>query len=521
MKMEKSVSSNIVQTLDFGTELFVDDTLILSKHGVTRTLHPGRKHNTPVLYPDPGKPWEHGGEGQSKRIHLYGTTMYDSAVGKYRMWYMCRMGPHWRSKAHTVPGLYIPRPGRNPSTHMGQTHDAYGRKFVENDRGDLTCYAESEDGLVWTKPSLGIFEFNGNADNNIVWDLHGASVFRDAEEPDPRKRYKAIGFCRRYRNIFLLTSSDGIRWDDSAYLEPVVNRENEGCFNVVYDNKANLFRAYALARGTDQHKRRMIYYTESPRLSGPWKSLHPMLGATPQDDAVGAEKYGAMRAEIHNMSGFRYHNIHIGIAGLLYVTGPGSPKDQMPVDGPIDAHLIYSRDGCNWHYPEAEQTPMIPRGENGTFDGGMIMGTATQPIIDAEEIHWYYTGARHTHGLDLNERYKAIGRVTWRLDGFASLDADQAGGVVETVALQVPRGDLYLNADATSGSVSVEVLSSDGQIQPGFSVDDCVPLTGDHIRHRLRWKSPVGEERILADARQPLRLRFVLNRANLYAFGID
>ena len=93
MKMEKSVSSNIAQTLDFGTELFVDDTLILSKHGVTRTLHPGRKHNTPVLYPDPGKPWEHGGEGQSKRIHLYGTTMYDSAVGKYRMWYMCRMGP--------------------------------------------------------------------------------------------------------------------------------------------------------------------------------------------------------------------------------------------------------------------------------------------------------------------------------------------------------------------------------------------------------------------------------------------
>ena len=111
--------------------------------------------------------------------------------------------------------------------------------------------------------------------------------------------------------------------------------------------------------------------------------------------------------------------------------------------------------------------------------------------------------------------------MTWRLDGFASLDADQAGGVVETIALQVPRGDLYLNADATSGSVSVEVLSSDGQIQPGFSVDDCVPLTGDHIRHRLRWKSPVGEERILADARQPLRLRFVLNRANLYAFGID
>ena len=510
------MSSNIVHTLDFGTELFIDDALIMSRRGVTRTLHPGIKHETPVLYPEKDKPWEHGGEDQSKRIHLYGTTMYDKAVGKYRMWYMCRMGPHWRFKAHTVPGLYIPRPGRNPSTFMGQTHDAYGRKFVENDRGDLTCYAESDDGLTWTKPNLGIFEFDGNAKNNIVWDLHGASVFRDEEESDPQKRYKAIGFCRRYRNVFLLTSPDGIHWDDSAYLQPVAERNNEGSFNVVYDNKANLFRAYALTRGTDKDKRRTICYTESPRLSGPWEHLIPMLGATPQDDAVGAEKYGAIWAEIHNMSGFRYHNIHIGIAGLLYVTGPGAPKDEMPVDGPIDAHLVYSRDGFNWHYPDAERTPILPRGESGSFDGGMIMGTATEPIIDAEGIHWYYTGARHTHGLSLKERYKAIGRATWRLDGFVSLDADATGGVVETVPLRIPNGDLQINADATDGSIGVEVLSSDGQIQPGFSIDDCVPLTGDHIRHHFRWK-----DGILANARQPLRLRFVLNRARLYAFGIN
>ena len=512
------MSLNVVQTLDSSTELFIDDTLIMSKQGVTRTLHPGKKHETPVLYPDPEKPWEYGGDDQSKRIHLYGTTMYDSERGKYRMWYMCRMGPHWRFKAHSIPGLYIPRSDRKPSTFMGQTHDAYGRKFVGNDRGDLTCYAESDDGLVWTKPNLGIFEFNGDTNNNIVWDLHGASVFRDDKEPEVQKRYKAIGFCRRYRNIFLITSPDGISWDDSAHLEPVVDRENEGCFNVAHDNKANLFRAYALTRGTDKDKRRMICYTESPHLSGPWQPLRPMLGATQQDDAVGAEKYGAMRAEIHNMSGFRYHNIHIGIAGLLYVTGLGSSRDQMPVDGPIDAHLICSRDGINWSYPDAEQTPIIPRGECGMYDGGMIMGTATQPIIDTQGIHWYYTGAQHTHGLDLKDRYKALGRVTWRLDGFASLDADK--GIVETIPLHIPSGDLRINADATDGSVGVEVLSIDGQIQPGFSIDDCVSLTGDSTEHHIRWKSSTGIEHILADTDQPLRLRFVLNRAQLYAFRI-
>ena len=47
------MSLNPVATLDFGTELFVDDALIMSKHGVTRTLHAGIKHETPVLHPIP------------------------------------------------------------------------------------------------------------------------------------------------------------------------------------------------------------------------------------------------------------------------------------------------------------------------------------------------------------------------------------------------------------------------------------------------------------------------------------
>ena len=509
------MNSNTAHTLNTGTELFVDDALIASKHGVKRTLHQCVKHDIPVLEPNPDNPWEHGGPDQSRRVHLYGTTLYDAAYGKYRMWYLCRMGPHWRFEANVIPGLYVPRTDRNPSTFKGQTHDAYGRKFVENDRGDLTCYAESDDGLTWTKPNLGLFEFNGNPNNNIVWDLHGACVFRDDDEPDPQRRYKMIGFCRRYRNIFLLMSPDGIRWDDSDYLEPVADRNNEGAFNVIYDNKTDLFRAYALIRGNDKDARRMIAYTESPRLEGPWKPLEPMFGATDQDDEVGKQRYGADRAEIHNMSGFLYHNIYIGIAGVLYVTGPGAAEHEIPIDGPIDAQLVSSRDGFNWDYPDSIRTPIIPRGESGTFDTGMVMGTAIEPIITDDEIYWYYTGTEHTHGAMMKDRHKAIGLAKWRLDGFVSLDTDAEGGVVETVPLRIPDGGLEINADASAGQIGVEVLTADGQVQQGFSIDDCVLLTDDDIRHSVQWKSAT-----LADAEQPLRLRFVLNRARLYAFRV-
>ncbi len=44
------------------------------------------------------------------------------------------------------------------------------------------CYAESRDGIHWTRPNLGLVEFNGSTDNNIILTnhcSHGFSVFKD------------------------------------------------------------------------------------------------------------------------------------------------------------------------------------------------------------------------------------------------------------------------------------------------------------------------------------------------------
>ena len=285
--------------------LLLDETLLEAESGIQRVVQPGEKIPF-VMEPDRDKPWESSGPGMSKRIYLYGTVLYDELMGKYRMWYFCRMGPHWRFESgnYQIPGLYMPRTDEQPYHCNGVIADQYGRAFVDNDRGDLTCYAESDDGVSWTKPKLGIFTFDGSADNNIIWDLHGASVFIDREEPDAQKRYKAIGFCRRYRNIFLITSPDGIHWDDKDYIESVSRRGNEGTFNVVYDDRCDVYRAYSLTRLNDQDKRRIICYSESPALGGPWKDAQPMFEPTHWDDEMGRRKYNALRAEFHNLSPF-------------------------------------------------------------------------------------------------------------------------------------------------------------------------------------------------------------------------
>jgi len=101
------------------------------------------------------------------------------------------------------------------------------------------------------------------------------------------------------------------------------------------------------------------------------------------------------------------------------------------------------------------------------------------------------------------------------LDGFVSLDAGTEGGVVETAPLNIPASQLEINADATSGSVCMEILTTDGQVQEGFSADACQTMKGDSVRHTVKWA-----EKTLAQARQPLRLRFLIENANLYAFRL-
>ena len=120
----------------------------------------------------------YGGAEYSKRVTLYGTVLHDPSAGAgipaYRMWYrlriphmvqarrylhaksaykhrictirsryMCRMGPPDTSPPHRIPELYCPRDDTKPSSFEGAVADRFGRPFVDNDRGDLTCYAES------------------------------------------------------------------------------------------------------------------------------------------------------------------------------------------------------------------------------------------------------------------------------------------------------------------------------------------------------------------------------------------
>lgn len=108
-------------------------------------------------------------------------------------------------------------------------------------------------------------------------------------------------------------------------------------------------------------------------------------------------------------------------------------------------------------------------------------------------------------------------RYTLRVDGFASVQAPLSGGELVTKPLIFAGNCLQVNFSASAaGSVQVEILR-DQMDEPvvGFSLDDCVELLGDDIERVVRWTDGCDVSSLEG---VPVRLRFVLRDADLYAF---
>lgn len=160
-------------------QLLLDDRIIAGSTDLNRTVHqPTMCADNPVLT------YEHAWEYSC--VILWGSVLFDKEDQKFKMWYQT-----W--------GDVVP-----------------GRKSI------YVCYAESRDGIHWTKPDLGIHEFEGSKKNNIVvvpqdmW-LDSPTVVKDLNESDPGKRYK-MSFYEGgpthppLTGIWHATSPDGIHF---------------------------------------------------------------------------------------------------------------------------------------------------------------------------------------------------------------------------------------------------------------------------------------------------------------------
>ena len=478
-------ASGPIALRDGAPRLFLDDALVARRRGVKQTIHSGEVLDRPVLEPD--QPWE------GARANIYGTVLRDPGSGRFRMWYQGN----------------VRRNGENYGEGEGE-----GLQHVHRPgRGDTVMYATSEDGLHWEKPELGLYLYEGSTANNILYNFHTPSLICDAREVDPDGRYKMAGNQggdpRGYRAAF---SADGLHWypNEKEIILPggdtlTLTQHPQTWEYLAYHKQHTEIRGF---------RRRLIYLSRSSDFQE-W--TEPELVLTPDeiDDlwAVGPDQ----RTEFYIMSVFPSGGLFLGLVAVLQVTrvNPDPRRDlrQSPVDGPCATQLVYSHDGVRWQRLE-ERVPVIPTGGPGRFDEGMILAVANAPVFVGDEMWVYYSAFNTGHGATMPPKRATIGLATWRRDGFVSLDAYPTGGEVETVPLDTAGGALFVNADASAGSLRVEVLDGSGEVIPDYSREACLPLEGSGIRQPVCWK-----ERQRLPSVGPLRLRFLPVNARLFSFS--
>ena len=469
-----SVGSAVFE-LGLAKHVFIDDVMIESKKGVTFTMNAPRMKEK-VLWQT--EAWEAGDIGFCHSVVKEGD--------RFRMWY----GP------------------------------ALVEKYDDNKPAGWVClaaYAESKDGIHWTKPALGMFEYRGSKENNICfrgiagW-IHPGTVFVDPNARSPAEKYKMVyGDFYRVRlpgrpshtTVNGAISPDGLHWRPVDTPHAVIMRDwgTDTQSVAFFDPNIDRYVAYVRCNVDRPETREIQAYRRAGRSERvDFLSFPPPTICLAPDEKDAGGKWG---------SGIYNTAAHVcAQAPWTYYFFPSVLNRKT---GVVTIQLGLSRDGV--HIRRPFRKPYVPRQAGAE---SQYMGIGMVPVGD--ELWMYHTaypgwhtvvGRPDPHEADNNLRGVKY-RTIQRLDGFVSFDAGPVGGTIVTKPFVCRGQRLEINADAKGGSLTVDILD-----RAGSALATSEPLQEDNVRARPRWMRIKGLGALIG---RPIRLRFTMRSCKLFAF---
>ena len=466
--------------------LFFDEHMVLGMKNVEFAINRAVKApRNPVIRGD--RPWE------GKTIAEV-TVVYDEEQKLFRMWYP----------------VYDYHP---PIPPAGTPADGKIADLVEERKRCTACYAISKDGHHWEKPNLGLVEFQGSRQNNIIMAsslesrTHFATghVFRDPIETDPAKRYKGMKprMLRGRMVIDLYFSPTGVKWTPYER-NPVFDLNKPGSWGPTsYMGWDPIRKVYAVYMENCGHQKcpdgkRLIGRAESPDMIH-WSEPDTIL--VPDDrDGPYVQPYA-----LHPTT---YREFYIG---LLW-----SHNVRLQNHHP---QFVFSRDGSR--FDRRYRDSFIERGTGAEFDSNNLL--PIKPIVRGDEIFLFYLAAnyRSPEQFDALGKEKAemsIGLAVVQRDRFVCIQPTKGNtGEVVTRSMRPSGKKLILNmqiAEGRNGEVKVEIMDPAHWPVSGFALGDADPLTKSGLDITATWK---GSDNIGSVAGKPIKLRISLKNAQLFS----
>lgn len=367
---------------------------------------------------------------------------------------------------------------------------------------EVTCVAESRDGIHWARPALNRFSWEGSQNNNIVWmgtsAAHNFTAFKD-ENPAAiaEARYKAIGGKGGPRGF---QSADGLHWSMIAD-KSLVSRGTFDSQNLAFwDAARNEYRMYWRINPKSVRGIRTATSGDFSKWENEADLTYP--GKADPDGLDYADKVQLYTNAI--LPYFRAPQLLIGFPTQFIQKGKQNP----PKFYQTQPLFMSSRDGVEferWDEPIIPTT--APKDRDGNRGNYMAWGLLQLPG-KPDEMSVYATEAGNDRGPT------RIRRFAYRLDGFVSVRAGAEGGELLTKTLLSSGTELTLNYRAApGGSVRVELQDGEGKPIQGFRLVDCQPLTGDSVNTVVKWKG----NPTLKTRPSGIKARFVLQDADLFS----
>ena len=463
-----------------------DDETFAWQHNLKLTLVAPEKHPAnPVVRCGPKGSPDYG------HAILYGSVIHDG--NKFRMWYLGMI--QRELEAGQAPGWWRPM-----------------------------CYAESTDGIAWTKPELGLVDLGGNRKNNIcliesevasmalVNDF--LSVMHDPTDPDPSRRFKVAYIAHmpyddirggmskvgvkesRVGAMICATSADGLTW--KVVGDRPANAGGERFevsslykFGNFYHASGQLISPWSWLNDGRPVGRMMLTYrspdfrtwSKSKALSMvlPEQIIEPPPSLTELHQGVGKQMH--MGVGVWNRG-----NVVVGLHGIWQ----GLPRQRSAggkeLEGlRIDLGLAISNDGVHFREP-IPNFKFLEHGKDGAWDSiALLQGHAFVNAGDKTMI-WY------SH-WDCEEQWRSqeIGLATLRRDGFGYLSRHDAGDPAQCVTKTIPASNsgerLFVNVDGVSADrpLTVELLDEFDRPLPGYSGASAAKVASAGTRQPVVW----------------------------------
>ncbi|MCW5849850.1 MAG: hypothetical protein KIT87_07185 [Anaerolineae bacterium] len=393
---------------------------------------------------------------------------------------------------------------------------------------ERVCFAKSRDGYHWERPNLGLVEYHGSRNNNLV-DLYQGQrhvqscvVFYEPDDPDPARRFKMAYQTREYQSRFAVAySADGLTWQPSpnnpvgSWLEMSGGMRRDDCYYLTGQGGAH-------AGGIRQLVTYVSYDFEHWSQASAMGLRRSNLPPRPVPFGGNAGEQVHLGASLWNRG-----NVVLGFYGMWH----GHPSNDRRLLT-MDLGLAVSNDGLHYREPGPD-FPIVsaaedgwdvpPRGHTAVHFPALVQGQGFENIGD-ETLFWYAPWPEQDSD--------GVRVATWTRDrlGYFQPFTSRRVGAGESHVVSAPidledgaaRVSLNLTGVGDHSQVRVEVLDEQFNPLPGYTREACQPLREAGLRQAVTWQ----DRDVVVMTGGPVRLRVLfeglrLEDTRLYAAYLE